>query len=153
MPPDLALWLTLISSNYPCLDHLFMTLTVFEPLKFGCMHYKKLEKNNRKTHQPWFQKFLDQRMGVSKLSLAMFLLLSLSAWPVLQIHTTTEELLSPWLYHLKVERPLQETRPSYNCTVYSRTSVARTPLGPRKLVRDRGSSSQWGLIIAPGQEA
>ena len=24
---------------------------------------------------------------------------------------------------------------------YSRTSVARTPLGPRKLVRDRGSSS------------
>ena len=36
--------------------------------------------------------------------------------------------------------------------IYSRTSVARTPLGPWKLVRDRGSSSQWGLIIAPGQE-
>ena len=37
--------------------------------------------------------------------------------------------------------------------VYNRTSMARTPLGPWKLVRDRGSSSQWGLIIAPGQEA
>ena len=37
--------------------------------------------------------------------------------------------------------------------LYSRTSMARTPLGPWKLVRDRGSSSQWGLIIAPGQEA
>ena len=27
--------------------------------------------------------------------------------------------------------------------------MARTPLGPWKIVRDRGSSSQWGLIIAP----
>ena len=26
--------------------------------------------------------------------------------------------------------------------IYSRTSMARTPLGPLKLVRDRGSSSQ-----------
>ena len=26
--------------------------------------------------------------------------------------------------------------------IYSRTSMARTPLGPCKLVRDRGSSSQ-----------
>ena len=31
--------------------------------------------------------------------------------------------------------------------------MARTPLGPWKLVRDKGSSSQWQLIIAPGQEA
>ena len=30
---------------------------------------------------------------------------------------------------------------------YSRTSVARTHLGPSKLVRDGGSSSQRGLII------
>ena len=36
---------------------------------------------------------------------------------------------------------------------YSRTSVARAPMGPWKLVRDVGSSSQRGLIIAPGQEA
>ena len=27
--------------------------------------------------------------------------------------------------------------------------MARTPLGPYKLVRDRGSSSQLGLTIAP----
>ena len=36
---------------------------------------------------------------------------------------------------------------------YSRTSMARTPLGPWKFVRDMGSSSHWGLIMAPGQEA
>ena len=45
---------------------------------------------------------------------------------------------------LAILRPFQK---------YSRTSLARTPLGPLKLVRDRGSSSQRGLIIAPGQEA
>ena len=38
-------------------------------------------------------------------------------------------------------------------SIYSRTSMARIHLGPRKLVRDMGSSNQRGLIIAPGQEA
>ena len=42
--------------------------------------------------------------------------------------------------------------PQSKSTIYSRTSVARTPLGPWKLVRERGSSSEWGLIKAPGQE-
>ena len=37
MPPDLALWLTLISSNYPCLEHILMVSKVFEPLKFYCI--------------------------------------------------------------------------------------------------------------------
>ena len=36
MPPDLALLLTLISSDYPCLEHIFMVPKVFEALKFGC---------------------------------------------------------------------------------------------------------------------
>ena len=36
---------------------------------------------------------------------------------------------------------------------YSRTSMARTSLGPWKFVRDMGSSSHWGLILAPVQEA
>ena len=36
---------------------------------------------------------------------------------------------------------------------YSRTSMARTSLGPMKFVRDMGSSSHWGLIMAPVQEA
>ena len=36
---------------------------------------------------------------------------------------------------------------------YSRTSMARTSLEPWKFVRDMGSSSQWGLISAPVQEA
>ena len=34
LPPDLALGLTLISSNYPCLELIFMVPKVFEPLKF-----------------------------------------------------------------------------------------------------------------------
>ena len=37
MPPDLALWLTLISSNYPCLEHIFIVPKVFDPLKFDCI--------------------------------------------------------------------------------------------------------------------
>ena len=36
---------------------------------------------------------------------------------------------------------------------YSRTSIARTSLGPGKFVRDMGNSSHWGLIMAQGQEA
>ena len=36
MPPDLALWLTLIGSNYPCLELIFKVPKVFEPLKFFC---------------------------------------------------------------------------------------------------------------------
>ena len=38
-------------------------------------------------------------------------------------------------------------------SLYSRTSIARTPLGPCKSVRAMSSSSQWRLIMAPGQEA
>ena len=41
---------------------------------------------------------------------------------------------------------------SYN-SIYSRTSMARTPLEPWKYVQDRGSSSLWVLIIALDQEA
>ena len=37
MPPKLALWLTLISLNYPCLEHIFMVIKVFKPLKFYCI--------------------------------------------------------------------------------------------------------------------
>ena len=37
MPPDLALELTLISSNYPCFEHILMVPKVFEPLKFYCI--------------------------------------------------------------------------------------------------------------------
>ena len=37
MPPDLTLCLTLISSNYPCLEHFFTVPKVFKPLKFYCI--------------------------------------------------------------------------------------------------------------------
>ena len=39
MPPDLALSSTLISSNYPCLELIFMVPKVFEPLKFDCTSF------------------------------------------------------------------------------------------------------------------
>ena len=42
MLPDLALWLALISSNYPSLKHIFMVPKVFEPLKFDCRYHNKL---------------------------------------------------------------------------------------------------------------
>ena len=37
LPPDLALSSTLIGSNYPCLELIFMVPKVFEPLKFDCI--------------------------------------------------------------------------------------------------------------------
>ena len=36
MSPDLALSPTLIGSNYPCLELIFIVPKVFEPLKFDC---------------------------------------------------------------------------------------------------------------------
>ena len=39
MPADLAVWLILISSNYPCLEHNSMVPKVFEPLKFYCIYF------------------------------------------------------------------------------------------------------------------
>ena len=37
MSPDLALLSTLIGSNFPCLEQIFMVPKVFEPLKFYCI--------------------------------------------------------------------------------------------------------------------
>ena len=39
------------------------------------------------------------------------------------------------------------------CCNYSRTSMARTSLGPENIVQDIGSSSHWVFIIVPGQGA
>ena len=41
MPPDLALLSTLIGSNYPSLELIFMVPNVFEPLKFDCINTKR----------------------------------------------------------------------------------------------------------------
>ena len=38
MLPDLALLSTLIRSNYPCLELIFMVPKVFESLKFYCLY-------------------------------------------------------------------------------------------------------------------
>ena len=37
MSPDLALLSSLIGSNYPCLELIFMIPKAFEPLKFDCI--------------------------------------------------------------------------------------------------------------------
>ena len=42
----MASWLTLVSSNYPCLKHLFVVSKVFEPLKFNCMYSHTAELTN-----------------------------------------------------------------------------------------------------------
>ena len=44
MPPDLALLSTLIGSNYPCLELIFMVPKVFEPLKFDCSFNRFLQR-------------------------------------------------------------------------------------------------------------
>ena len=36
LPPDLAPWLTLSCSNYPCLEQFSMVPKMFEPLRFDC---------------------------------------------------------------------------------------------------------------------
>ena len=48
IPPDLALLSTLIGSNYPCLELIFMVPKVFEPLKFDCICKKKKKKKKKK---------------------------------------------------------------------------------------------------------
>ena len=61
-----------------------------------------------------------------------------------------------WPPDLQSDAHLTEpTRPTWSIhdLVYSQTSMARTALGPWKFVRDNGSSSHWGLIIAQGQKA
>ena len=37
LPSDLALWLTLSGSSYPCLEQISMVPKMFEPLKFDCI--------------------------------------------------------------------------------------------------------------------
>ena len=37
MTPDLALSSTIIGSNFPCLELIYMVPKVFEPLKFDCI--------------------------------------------------------------------------------------------------------------------
>ena len=43
MPPELALELTHLSSNYPCLVHIFKVPKVFEPLKFYCIYKQNIK--------------------------------------------------------------------------------------------------------------
>ena len=52
-PPDLALISTLIGSNYPCLELIFMVPTVFEPLKFDCKLGSSRKVKNSLTLEQW----------------------------------------------------------------------------------------------------
>ena len=43
---NLALWSRLISSNYPCPEHIFMVPKGFEPFKFYCLYIVIIVKYN-----------------------------------------------------------------------------------------------------------
>ena len=47
LPPDLALALILISSNYPCLEHIFMVPKVCELLMFYCISHMAANKKRQ----------------------------------------------------------------------------------------------------------
>ena len=49
--------------------------------------------------------------------------------------------------------PVHDLHNCFSGRKYSRTSMTRTSLGPWKIVRYMGSSSHWGVAMAPGQEA
>ena len=55
MPLVLTLWLIPISSDNPCIEHLFMVTKVFEPLKFDCNNYFGL-KSVLRHHNPGLKK-------------------------------------------------------------------------------------------------
>ena len=67
MPPELALLSTLIGSNYPCLELIFMVPKVFEPLKFDCI-YAIWKKLYLKVHQNMTIKYPDIASYVMSLS-------------------------------------------------------------------------------------
>ena len=46
MPLDLALWLTYISSIYPCLEHIIMVLNMFKPFRFYCSRKESCKGNS-----------------------------------------------------------------------------------------------------------
>ena len=55
MSPDLAHSSTLIGSNYPCLELIFMVPKVFEPLKFDCKD-KQWRRNIHVSLSPSFSR-------------------------------------------------------------------------------------------------
>ena len=55
MPPDLALCLTLNSSNYPCLEQIFKVPKVLEPLKFSCRFILLIDCVNKIKHITYIQ--------------------------------------------------------------------------------------------------
>ena len=75
MPPGLALWLTLICSNYPCLEHLFMVQKVFEPLKLGLYFFPY--KNLSDKIWPW------HKIGQGQPRIIIWISYTLPTFPVL----------------------------------------------------------------------
>ena len=79
MPPDLALSSTLIGSNYPCLELIFMVPKVFEPLKFDCILVKLYRVDQAKVSflllsEFWFAMFCLLPMPLEKQYQPCFLL-------------------------------------------------------------------------------
>ena len=68
------------------------------------------------------------------------------------LKSSLENILQSWNLLVKSSTTVPVKFHSGPC-IYSRTSMARTPLGPWKFVRDSGSSSHGGLLLVPYQEA
>ena len=58
-----------------------------------------------------------------------------------------------WKRKIPVHFIWKNIKPYLKLWEYSRTLMAKTSFGPWQFVREVGSSSHWGLIMAPGQEA
>ena len=73
MPPGLAQRVTLISSNYPFLEHIFMVPKVFEPLKFYCSSQLNqvialaacLSFKHKLSNKKAAEVFLNNRVGIN----------------------------------------------------------------------------------------
>ena len=82
MPPDLTLLPTLIGSNYPCLELIFMAPKVFEPLKFDCtssdaVFFHKMQiacyvkhvlqiRRGKRDHFPYYYVYCDPSLEPSR---------------------------------------------------------------------------------------
>ena len=137
MPPDLASWLTLSGSNYPCLDQFSMVPKMLEPLKFDCFPSRAFKK-------PWIR-----HTPAVKISIRVSNLYQLSRQPFLVSHfdfspfsyscfvdqhhraltnvskSDTRSSLDNWCYSWNLDERslLDNSHPSYNshfsCSIFS----------------------------------
>ena len=141
MAHDMALWLILMSSNFPCLEHIFMVPKVFEPLKFDCIFHNEVGLHRWGCYKIVILVCLSVREKIN----------SHSSWIISAYRRTNHGRTITFICSLLMNIYRESDGPM--TPIYNRKPMARTPLEPWKYFRGRASSSQWELIKAPGQEA